>query len=424
LTTPLLVYGQQEVQPEVFLSGKVAISDRISLHFTGIKAGNGAFADVLDTLNRVLVRDLTLSGLFNLRLPNLPPDSSRSLSAPTITYLEGDLSGGSDCQATFRLKAGVKAAPFWKNGYGFSAIKARAAAHRIAADLIRQLTGEPSVTQTRLGFTGKTKGGKDLFSTTFDGFDLKRYTTLSVALMSPSWSPDGTRLAFTGFQKGNADIYVLNLASGQVRTFQASPGVDSAPEWSPDGNSLAYSSSEEGNAEIYVRSVNGGPAKRLTFDAAIETSPSWAPTGREIAFTSDRLGKPQVFVMDAEGGNVRRLTPFGDYNDSPCWSPRGDMIAYVRRGENDGFQVFVTDTRGERHVKLTTGPGDNMSPTWSPDGMKIAFASNRTGIYQIYTMDLYGRNQERVTESGMECTSPTWSPALSDSVDIVITTKK
>jgi TolB protein len=421
---PLPVHGQQEVLPEVFLSGKVALSDRVSLHFTGIRAASGASPEALDTLSKVLIRDLTLSGLFDLRLPNLPPDSNRSLSAPTITYLEGSLGGGSSAKASFHLKAGLKAAPFWDNVYEFPPVKARVAAHRIAADLIRQITGEPSVALTRIAFTAKANGGKELYTTTFDGFDLKRCTTLGSALMSPSWSPDGAQIAFTSFKRGNADIYVMNFSGSAPHLYQGSPGVDSAPDWSPDGSKLAYSSSEDGNAEIYVRPAIGGAAKRLTYDAAIETAPSWSPTGREIAFTSDRLGLPQVFIMDSEGGNVRRLTPFGNYNDSPAWSPRGDMIAYVRRGDNEGFQIYVTDTRGERHVRLTTAAGDNMSPTWSPDGMKIAFTSNRSGVYQIYTMDLYGRNVERVTDSGMECTSPTWSPVLQDSAEIIITSRK
>jgi TolB protein len=416
--------AQEEVLPEVFLSGKVALSDRILLHYTGIQSDSAPGGAVLDTLDRVLIRDLTLSGFFDLRLPNLPPDTNRSKSAPTMTYLDGLIKEGGSYRADMRLKSSFRGQPFWERNYEFQFDKARAAGHRIAGDLIRQMIGEPPVMETRLVFCGKNDGGKDLYSTTFDGFDLRRLTHENASVFSPAWSPDGSRIAFTTFVKGQADIYIFNVANGEYRVFQNAPGVDSAPDWSPDGNSIAYSSSEtDGNAEIYVRPANGGPAKRLTYSWAIETAPSWSPTGRELAFTSDRLGKPQVFIMDADGANQRRLTSFGEYNDSPAWSPRGDMIAYVRRNL-EGFQIYLTDPRGEIHTQLTTITGDNMDPCWSPDGLRIAFASNRTGTFQIYTMDLFGRNVERVTQTPIACNNPTWSPVLEDTTNVVITSRK
>ena len=419
-----LVFAQEEVLPEVFLSGKVALSDRILLHYTGMRSDSALDGAILDTLDRVLIRDLTLSGFFDLRLPSLPPDTNRSKSAPTITYLDGALQGGSSYGVGMRLRSSYRGPPFWERDYQFQTDKVRAAAHRIAADLIQQMTGEPPVMETRIAFCGKNDGGKDLYATTFDGFDWRRLTRENVPVYSPAWSPDGSRIAFTTFVKGQADIYIFNVADGEYHVFQSAPGVDSAPDWSPDGNFIAYSSSEtDGNAEIYVRPAIGGAARRLTYSWAIETAPSWSPTGRELAFTSDRLGKPQVFIMDADGANQRRLTSFGEYNDSPAWSPRGDMIAYVRRNL-EGFQIYLTDPYGQTHTQLTIGPGDNMDPCWSPDGLRLAFASNRTGIFQIYTMDLYGRNVERMTQTAIACNNPTWSPVLEDTTDVVITSKK
>jgi len=416
--------AQTEVLPEVFLSGRVALSDRYPLHYLGLVQGDSVSPAVLDTLSRVLVRDLTLSGFFDMRLPDSPPDTARSLSASTVTYLDGTLEGGAvNYRAEIRLRSAYRGEPFWVHVYEFPADRARPAAHRIASDLIRQMTGEPAITQSRLAFCGKTAQGKEIFSCTFDGFDLVQHTYNSGNVLSPAWSPDGARLAYTSFARGQADVYLLDLASGDSRVFQSTAGVDQAADWAPDGLSLAYSASPDDNSEIYIRGIDGGEARRLTYSFPIETAPTFSPTGRELAFTSDRLGKPQIFIMDVDGANQRRLSTIGDYNDSPAWSPRGDMIAYVRR-DRDGFQIYITDPRGESHVKLTSGPGDNMDPSWSPDGLRIAFASNRTGVFQIYTMDIYGRGVERVTNTGMACTNPTWSPVLDDNGEIIITQKK
>lgn len=397
------------------------MSDRFPLHYTGIQSLDSLSYNALDTLDRVLTRDLTLSGLFNLRLPNLPPDTAHSKTRKeNMTYLDGQFTAETPFQVRMNLRSGPKSAPFWTNAYQFGEDRARAAAHRIASDVIRQLTGEPSVMQTRIAFCAQYGSGKEIVSVTFDGFDPVRHTHQNVAVLSPAWSPDGRFIAYTSFAENQADVYILDTQTGVSRPFLNRPGVDQAPDWSPDGQWIALSSSMDGNAEIYIRRVDGSEMRRLTYSWAIETSPSWSPTGHQIAFTSDRLGRPQVFLVDIDGTNERRLTTEGDYNDSPAWSARGDLIAYVRR-EAEGFQIYVTNPQGEKNVKLTSGPGDNMDPSWSPDGLKIAFTSNRTGRKAIYTMDLLGRGVNRISNSDLSCSNPAWSPVMVNSDDISVT---
>jgi len=408
---------------EVFLSSRVSLSDKVPLHYLGIACTDSTTYSVLDTLDRVLVRDLTLCGLFNLRLPNLPPDTSKSNPLMhRMTYLSGEFRADSVCSVIMNLALPFGAEPYWNNSYEFEGDRARAAAHRIAADVIRQLTGEPSVMRTRIAYVGKIDGGKEIFSATFDGFDVERHTEQGVPILSPAWSPDGRRIAYTSFLEDQADIYVIDLEDGSYYPISKGPGIDQTPDWSPDGKLIAYSSSVDGNSEIYIRDLEANNSRRLTYSWAIEYSPCWSPTGHQIAFVSDRLGRPQVFVMDADGSNQRRLSTEGDYNDSPAWSPRGDLIAYVRR-DADGFQIYVTDPRGESHVKLTTGPGHNMDPCWSPDGLKIAFTSNRIGRKQVYTMDLFGRHVSRISDRNLSCASPTWSPVLEENENVKVTTR-
>lgn len=408
---------------EVFLSSRVSLSNRVPLHYLGIQSGDSAAYSALDTLERVLTRDLTLSGFFNLRLPNFPVDTSgNGALRETTVYLEGDFLTAEGGHLTrMRLSSQPGSDPFWSSDYEFTADRARAAAHRISADVIRQLTGEPTVMQTRIAFVGQKEGVKEIYSTTFDGFDLIQHTAQKNTILSPAWSPDGFQIAYTSFLQDQADIYILNLEDSTYTPLVSWPGVDQAPDWSLDGQWIAYSSSVDGNSEIYARRVEGGETRRLTYSWAIETSPSWSPTGHQIAFTSDRLGRPQVFVMDADGTNQRRLTTEGGYNDSPAWSPKGDLIAYVRR-DVDGFQIYVTDPQGENHVKLTEGPGDNLDPCWSPDGLRIAFTSNRLGPKQIYVMDVFGRAVERVTNLWLSCSNPTWSPVMEKTDDVRVST--
>jgi dipeptidyl aminopeptidase/acylaminoacyl peptidase len=258
---------------EVFLSSRVSLTDKLPLHYTGIeKADSVSFT------------------------------SSSNPFAARTTYLDGDFSADSSFLVIICLRMPYGAEPFWSNAYRFEEDKARAAAHRIAADVSDQIS-------TR-------RPGRGFVITSFG-----RQPPLAGAVSIH----DENR-----FLNDQADVFILNLDNGSYEAFIANPGVDQSPSWSPDGKWLAYSSSVDGNPEIYVKNVETGQTRRLTYSWAIEFSPCWSPTGHEIAFVSDRLSRPQVFIMDADGSSQRRLTTEGSYNESPAWSPRGDLIAYVR----------------------------------------------------------------------------------------------
>ncbi len=279
--------------------------------------------------------------------------------------------------------------------------------HNFADDMIERLTGEPSVFNTKIAFVYKTKRGKEIYVTDFDGYNPRPLTQFHNICLSPSWSPTGDKLLFTSYKKGNPDVYLLDLKKQKVIRLIHYAGLNIAPSWSPDGRSIAVTLSLKGKQGIYLVDVHGQIKRRLISSSGINVSPTWSPDGSKLAFVSDRAGSPQIYILDLKTNRLSRLTFEGKYNVSPVWSPKGDYIAYA--GIKDGhFQIFMIRSDGSEIKQLTDGYTDCQDPSWSPDGRFIVFSQNRK-ICVLRLID--GKILPLLDLPGAQ-SQPSWSPRL------------
>jgi len=294
-----------------------------------------------------------------------------------------------------------------KSEFKGPAASTRTLVHRMADDVVYQLTGERGIAETRIAYVAGGRQEKNVCVMDADGFNPHPLTKGGLAL-SPSWSPSGKTVAFSWMGAHGWSLYQVPSAGGKAGLVRSGGGLNIAPAFSPDGSQIAFSSSFEGNAEIYVIGADGGTPRRLTKSRSIDNSPTWAPNGQQIAFTSDRGGSPQVYVMDADGGNVRRLVYGLSYTDSPDWSPKGDRIAFVSRS-GGGFDIYVVDLNGQDPRQVVTG-GSNMSPRWAPDGRHLVYSSDRDGKRGLYVVDADGTRTRPLNVPDAEAKTPAWSP--------------
>jgi TolB protein len=371
-------------------------------------------------LHQVISDDLSYSRIFSL-LPKKYYDYIRPLDANNIFFKDwesiqanilfvGEVTSGEGEDIVFEGKLfDVKGARFISGKrYQASRKLLRLAAHRMADEIVKVLSGEKAIFTTKIVFVSNRDGNDELYMMDYDGQNQTRLTFNTIRDYMPACSADGKKIAYTSYKNLNAGLYILDLEAGKI-TAVSTRGTNFSPSFSPDGKKLAFCSTMDGNTEIYVSGADGKNIKRLTFNESIDSSPSWSPTSREIAFISDRSGQgqPQVYIMDAEGSNVRRVSFGGSYHDAPAWSPTGDRIAYVSRVENI-FDLYVLNLRNNQIVKLTESNARNESPSWSPDGRHIVFASNLSGTLQLYAIDYDGANLRRLTSEGNN-KLPDWS---------------
>jgi TolB protein len=375
----------------------------------------------------ILVNDLNLSGFFRvIDYSHLPPNLQKKEGIPSTLFLQewmptdGEilLSGeasldisGLRLQLKFHLFDLVAQKHLIGKQYEGPLQNLRSMVHRIADEVLLQITGEKGVHNTKIAFAVLQGESKEIFVADFDGADMKQITQNRSINLSPTWTPDNRQIAFTSYLKRNPDLYLIDLNGKNLQRFIYFPGLNAAPSWSPDGKQIALMMGKDGKSDIYLLNANSNDInspKKLTNGYGNEASPKWSHDGQQIAFVSDRSGSPQIYVMSKDGSDVRRLTFEGNYNTNPSWSPKGDRIAYCGRVEGH-FEIFTIGVDGTGLQRLTSDSGSNESPCWSPDGRYIAFSSNRTGGAKIFVMNANGFNQRPLTQSKGGESSPSWS---------------
>lgn len=288
----------------------------------------------------------------------------------------------------------------------------RSLAHRVANEIIYQVTGQKGPFNTRFTYARKTSTGKEIGIVDFDGHGQRQITTNGSINLKPLWNHNGTAVSFTSYREGNPDLYVAELVQGRIRRLSSRLGINVGGSWSPDGKTMALTLAPDGNPDVYlIDPESGRQIKRLTRSGGIDVGPSWSPDGSRIAFVSERSGGAQVYSMNADGTDLKRVTFGGNFNTDPVWSPDGTQIGFV--GRNSGhFDIFVVNADGSDMRRLTQDMGDNEDPSWSPDGNYIAFSSTRTGTSQIWMSTVDGQHQAQLSLGKGGFLNPNWSPSL------------
>lgn len=384
---------------------------------TSIEGGPAANVD----LAHRLVTDLVYSGLFafDLPLPDRvagPPYAPETWEAAEerepIAEIQLVLSGvrRDEMVWTVRLVDAKSRNQLLGRRYVIDLDAPERQVHHLADSIVRELTGDDGIAQTRILFSRETAPGvREIFVIDYDGRNLRQITRNGSLNLLPRWSSDGERICYTSYWRGRQRLLVLDGRSGESRKVAEFTGLNFGADWSPDDRELVVTLTRDGNPEVYRIGLDGSVAARLTFSPAIDCSAIFDPTGNQIAFTSDRTGAPQLFRMSRDGTDRIRLTWEGTYNDNPDWSPNGDRIAYISRREGQ-FRVFTVDADGSNLQPVTTAPdGNNEDCSWAPDGRHLVVTSDRDGTRRLWVIDTDTGWARPLTEGAVDDNGPHWS---------------
>ncbi len=351
---------------------------QLNAHISGISGGEGAKA------TGVLANDLTLSGAFALG----GTDSANFIISGTFSggQLQGrvvDRSGGTVLEKSYSGDL-------------------RSAVHQFADETVETVTGNAGIATTKLAFVSNASGKKEIYTSDYDGANVRQLTRDGGISVSPALSPNGRELLYTGYQSGYADIYKIDLGSGARTRIVKSPGTNSGASFSPNGSSFAATLSKDGNPELYLLGSGGG-GRRLTNTRTSESSPSFSPEGSELVYSSDVSGQPQLYRISASGGTGTRLATSYGYCTEPNWSPDGKKIAFNVRN-NGNFAVAVYSL-GSGSTRVVSSGDDAEDPVWARDSRHLFFAQDRA----VYLLDVQTGKQVKVITGLGKISEPTAS---------------
>jgi TolB protein len=373
-------------------------------------------------ITEIIRQDLARSGYFKNTengnatesdegIPNYKSWAARGADALVVGSVVQ--SGGSQFEIRYKLFDIRKSESLGGLKLDASADNLRAAAHKIADDIIFKLLGERGVFSTRLSYVIKDGKRYRLVISDADGQNIRNAMNSSEPIISPSWSPDGKKVAYVSFEDRKPVIYVHELATGRRIALSNQKGNNSAPAWSPDGRKLAISLSKDGNTQIYNINADGTGLQRLTRGNTIDTEPQYSADGRYIYFTSDRGGNPQIYRMSAEGEQsegVKRVTYKQGFVTSPRISPDGKFLAYIA---NIGgvYRLYILNLATGDAQALTDGTSDE-SPSFAANGRYVLYSTKVNGKRVLAAVSVDGNSKQVLSIPGSDVRQPSWGPFM------------
>jgi len=374
------------------------------------------------SITEIIRQDLARSGYFKNTengnatesdedIPNYKSWAARGADALVVGSVVQ--SGGSQFEIYYKLFDIRKSESLGGLKINSSADNLRAAAHKIADDIILKLLGERGVFSTRLSYVIKEGKRYRLVISDADGQNIRNAMNSGEPIISPSWSPDGKKVAYVSFEDRKPVIYVHELATGRRIALSNQKGNNSAPAWSPDGRKLAISLSKDGNTQIYSINADGTGLQRLTRGNTIDTEPQYSADGRYIYFTSDRGGNPQIYRMSAEGEQaegVKRVTFKQGFVTSPRISPDGKFLAYIAN-IGGAYRLYILNLATGDAQALTDGTSDE-SPSFAANGRYVLYSTKVSGKRVLAAVSVDGNSKQVLSIPGSDVRQPSWGPFM------------
>lgn len=402
LLTPSCAWAGSDVY--IRLGGQKNRAELLDLALPAFTADNPAEASgaaVARQIREIVRADLLFSRYFNLL------EDGKKTAGWLLTARASAAASKISVQA--RLTDLHSGETVFERYYRQDAAYVRAAAHRLADDVVQAMTGKPGIAHSWIALANNQTGKKEIYLMDYDGAGLRRITSDASINLLPRFSPDRRQLVYTSYKNGNPDLMLFDIAKGRTQVFSAEQGLNLPGGFSPDGTQLLMTLSRGQSPNLYIKEFPEGGLTRLTQHFGADSSPTFSPDAGQVAFVSDRSGNPQIYILDLITQRAKRLTGM-NWCDSPAWSPTGEWLAFSGRAHHlDKMDIFLVDVTGNQVRQITRGEGSNENPSWSPDGRFIVFTSTRNGRSEIFVMDADGSAPHPLTNLPGNSFTPSWS---------------
>lgn len=387
-----------------------------------LKKGNSEASRVIP---KVITRNLTLSGFFEILNPNSFIETPGKCEKPdqlaysdwSVIGAEGLVKGeieatGSELKVRLFLHDVQRRKVVLGKEYSGNEGQINLIAHKFANEVMKFFTGESGVFGSKIVYSSKVGRFKELFVMDMDGSNIRQLTNDRGLAIAAGWSSDGERLVYTSYRRRVPDLFMLNVFNKGIQQITNDSSLELGAELSKGGTQILSARTIGKRSDIVLYNLDGSISRQLTKSyGVIDVSPDWSPDQSKIVFCSNRAGGPQIYTMRADGKGVKRISFVNSsYCTSPAWSPLGDRIAFVCRADR-GYQLFTSRPDGSDALQLTSY-GNNEDPSWAPNGKYLVFATTfgKGPGFHLALMRSDGSNMQQLTFGRNSDTQPNWGP--------------
>jgi len=217
------------------------------------------------------------------------------------------LSGSNNGNVQGQLSLGKSSTPRFAKAYSGASLRAQA--HRLADDVVLQITGVKGIAETRIAFKVDTGSTSEIYVADFDGHNAQPVTRDGTIVAAPCWVPGQLAIYYTSYKTGTPNIFFQDLATGERRNFahygrheQQRGGVAGRPQGGDDP--------EQGRQPGCLCLQRGRHRSQATdHTREDESSPCWSPDGRWICFAGKIDERRSLCKVSVDGGPVQRIPP-------------------------------------------------------------------------------------------------------------------
>lgn len=251
----------------------------------------------------------------------------------------------------------------------------------------------------------------------------------------PAISPDGEHIAFTSDRDGNEEIYLADWDGANVLRVTTNTVADIDPTWIPRTKGLLFSRIKGADPSVTTDFVAATIDSKFDAAKGLETigvreailttlggrnvTPAWTPIKDLLTFSTNRFWPGwDICAWQVDAKQERCLLGGQESFGRARWSPDGLNLAFsFSDGRNMNLGMSQLGKPGFK--KLTSQAGNEYDAEWYSDGEYIAFVANKgTSQYQPYILKLEDMSVSSLFTTVHSIRYLSWSPVKTVDLEI------